>query len=170
MRAIVAVVSLTLAVANELYEAGEMAKVPYDFHDVARLRAHLLTGLDSEVPPPQPERVPTQVKMRFQIFKIVNVDARIGYMKFTAWFVTSWRDPRLAWNVSEFGGVTDFRVHPSIGDEGMRLDDNMWLPQLHLYNAAEPMSKTLEVGAAWVYPDGSVFMSQPSSTVASPAW
>ena len=134
-------------------------RLPYSFVDVARLRKHILVerGLDSVVPPPQPNRTPTTVAVQLQIFKIVSVDTRTSNMVLKAWQRLAWHDPRLAWNVTDFGGVTDFRVHK--GDHEM--DNNLWTPGLHWYNAETQPMDTLDTGSTWVYSNGDVYQSRP---------
>ena len=113
--------------------ANNEYRVPYSFHDVARLRHHLFVeqNLDSEVPPDQPNGAATQVAMQYRIFKIVKVEATTGSMKLMVWRRMTWTDPRLSWNVTEWGGVTDLRMHPALDSEGDRPDDRLWEPDLH---------------------------------------
>ena len=143
--------------------AGFNDPVPFDFADVARLRQQLFVvqGLDSEVPPDQIGRAPTQVSLQYRIFKIVQLDAPIGLLRLSVWQRMAWKDPRLAWNESEWGGVTEIRVKRGISREGDRPDDRMWNPHIHIYNAASKLDDALDVGATWVYSDGSVYQARP---------
>jgi hypothetical protein len=108
--------------------ASDVPKLPYSLTDVQDLRKYLLEecDLDSEVPPQQPEGIPTQVGMQLRVFKIISIDAITGLMRLMVWKRVSWSDPRLAWNETRFGGVTDVRLHPGRGKEGRRPDDNVW--------------------------------------------
>jgi len=82
-------------------------------------------------------------------------------MKLMVWRRMTWTDPRLSWNVTEWGGVTDLRMHPALDSEGGRPDDRLWEPDLHHYNADVNPEESLHIGATWIYPDGSIFQSRP---------
>ena len=46
------------------------------------------------------------MSMQIRFFKIQQVQTGIGTMRIQVWLRMSWIDTRLAWNESEFGGVT----------------------------------------------------------------
>jgi len=120
--------------------------------------------MDSHVPPQPPiDGIGTPVGVQLRIFKIVGIDVAKATLSLFLWFRTRWVDSRLAWDPSEFGGVTEIRILPGSygGSEAAAPDNNMWTPDLRFYNAAEELDRSLETGAAWVYPNGSVFRSQP---------
>jgi len=107
-----------------------------------------------------------QVQLQLRVFKIITVDMTSGTLRLQAWRRLRWKDPRLAWNVSEWNGVTEIRAVPGIhtGGAADAPDNNIWVPRLHHYNSASHPEETLEEGAAWIYPDGSVFQSKPGAT------
>jgi hypothetical protein len=151
---------VTTLLAALFLSASRAQTLPYSFDDVARLRHHILVerGLDSEVPPPQPGGVPTLVRIQLQLFKVVSVDTATSRVVLIAWQRLTWNDPRLAWNVSEWGGVTDFRVHAG---SNIKIDDNIWQPNIHWYNSEAQPAQTFEMGGAWIYPNGDVYQSRP---------
>ena len=104
-----------------------------------------------------------QVQLQLRVFKIITVDMTSGTLRLQAWRRLRWKDPRLAWNVSEWNGVNEIRAVPGIhtGGAADAPDNNIWEPRLHHYNSASHPEETLEEGAAWIYPDGSVFQSKP---------
>ena len=81
----------------------------YSFLDVSRLRAHILnqgSKIDSIVPPPQDvDGVGLPVKMQIRVFKIISVDMPTATMRLQIWRRMKWKDTRLAWNETEFGGA-----------------------------------------------------------------
>ena len=71
------------------------------------------------------------------------------------WYRLSWIDTRLAWNASDWGGITMTTfLTGSTGNE-------IWVPDLQPYNSDEPISATLDYTAVMGSADGSQFWSRP---------
>ena len=132
---------------------------PYSFADVKAVRDHILSHMDAAVPPGHG----VQVHVQLVIFKIISVDLTAGLMTLKVWQRSSWNDPRLAWNESEFGGVTEIRAYPGMhsGGEADGIDNQMWVPDVHWYNTVVSHESTSEVGASKVTSDGTVLRSFP---------
>ena len=138
----------------------------YSFANVTALRKHLLADryLDSFVPPePTDDGQGSVVSLQLQVFKIVNIDMTTATMRLKVWRRMRWNDPRLAWNQTDWGGVWELRAEPGVHSGGSHdaIDNNIWTPTIHHYNAATDPEQTLEPGALWIYSDGSVFQSRP---------
>ncbi|XP_055333397.1 neuronal acetylcholine receptor subunit alpha-7-like isoform X2 [Paramacrobiotus metropolitanus] len=59
--------------------------------------------------------------------QIMDVDERNQLLSTTLWITMEWNDYNLKWNSSEYGGLSDIRVHP----------DKVWKPDVLLYNSAD---------------------------------
>ena len=146
-----------LALAPAVRGPAEINSVELD-----RLRSHLLSGLDSSTPPDAYEGKGTEVKLQLKIFKVLEVDVSSGRFLTKVWRRMLWYDRRLKWNSSEFGGITEWCGYPNRrGGEGDYLDNNIWTPDIVLYNAIRTPEESLETGAVWVRPDGRVWYSVP---------
>jgi len=128
---------------------------------VDELREKLLDGIDSATPPTTTNGAGVKVGFQLKIFKVLEVDMSSGKFIIKVWRRMAWTDPRLQWNASEHHGVTEIIAYP--GRLEGSLDDNIWVPDLMLYNAIRPQSETMEVGAAWIYNTGEVFHSAPGT-------
>jgi len=128
---------------------------------VDELREKLLDGIDSATPPTTTNGAGVKVGFQLKIFKVLEVDMSSGKFIIKVWRRMAWTDPRLQWDPSEHHGVTEIIAYP--GRLEGSLDDNIWVPDLMLYNAIRPQSETMEVGAAWIYNTGEVFHSAPGT-------
>lgn len=130
-----------------------------------RVPAAAVVPPDSEVPGQG-----LQVELQLRIFKIITVDMTSSTLRLQAWQRLQWKDSRLAWNPSEWNGVTEIRAVPGIhtGGAADAPDNHIWEPRLHHYNSAVHPDETLEEGAAWIYPDGTVFQSKPGQSHSFP--
>jgi hypothetical protein len=98
---------------------------------------------------------PTEVKLGFYVLNLGKISQTDETCDIAGLVTTSWTDPRLKFNASEFG---DDAARPSI--------DQIWTPELTVVNAANLQRKTLVQLS--VKPDGSVksieFMAVSAST------
>jgi len=104
----------------------------------------------------------TDVKMQVRFFKVRSVLAADGMMSIKVWNRMTWKDTRLAWNASEYEGVTSTYYAGSnyVGDGDVA---EIWTPDIKMYNSYEPMADTLEPTYATVSSDGTVFFSRPGT-------
>ena len=79
---------------------------PRDSANVTALRAHLLTGMDSFVPPSTDGKMGIEIGIQYRFFKVIRVDMASGQLVLKVWRRMRWVDPRLSWNPDEWGGVT----------------------------------------------------------------
>ena len=103
----------------------------------------------------------TDVFMQIRFFKVQAVAASEGAMRLKIWFRLWWKDTRLAWNASEHGGVSTvyYQADQIAGGE----ENEIWLPDVQVYNAQEGMVHTLDPALARVSSDGSVYYSRPGT-------
>lgn len=99
------------------------------------------------------------VAVEIRFFKVLKVEPQDGLMELKVWFRLEWRDERLAWNISDFGGVTQtyYQCENYPGQES----NEIWIPDVQPYNALAGTAVTLEPSVARVQNDGSVFLSRP---------
>ena len=127
------------------------------------LRKHLLADLDSAVPPSTDGVHGITVGLQLRIFKVIDVNMATGRLILKIWRRMQWYDKRLVYNVSEWPGlVPPFLVYPGRrGGEGHYIDNNLWTPDVVMYNTLSLPDTSLETGAAWIHPDGRVWSSVP---------
>lgn len=103
----------------------------------------------------------TDVSIQVRFFKVQRVKAAEGSMQLKVWLRMAWADTRLAWNASEYSGLTTayFQGENFAGSEA----NEIWLPDVQPYNAMEGIVTTLEPAIARVSSDGAVYYSRPGS-------
>ena len=138
---------------------------------MAKLRADIMARptFDRIVPPTSDRMASgtdysgsgTDVNMQIRFFKVQVVNAAEGWMRLKVWMRMRWMDTRLAWNASEYDGLTTayFNADKFSGDEVTEL----WIPDIQPYNANQGLVMTLEPSSARVTSDGEVFLSRPGS-------
>ena len=97
----------------------------------------------------------TDVSVQIRFYKVEAVAQTAGHMSFKAWLRYSWKDERLAWDPSEYGGITYHYVRA--------VADNLWIPDLTIYNSQGGFSGSFEDQLALVSSDGSVSWSRPGT-------
>jgi hypothetical protein len=149
--------ALLLALVSAHYD------VPRSSAAVQRLREHLLTGLDSFVPPDTDGTTGIQIGIQYRFFKVISVDLASGKLVTKIWRRMRWADHRLLWDPAEWDNVTQVVMYPGAHSGGAAdaLDNNMWTPQVVLYNGITPQDQVMEEGAAWVTHTGAVWYSTP---------
>ena len=137
----------------------------------AQIRQAIMTrpGFDKILPPTSNRSASgssysgagTDVSMQIRFFKVQQVQAGIGTMRIKVWLRMSWIDTRLAWNESEFGGVstTYFNGEGYSGHE----TSEIWVPDVQPYNSNEGIYLSLEPSLVRVSSSGETFWSRPGS-------
>lgn len=127
----------------------------------APLRSRLLPLLCHCFP-----RFAAQVQINF--FRIINLDLSEGSLELKIWRRIRWHDPRLAWNASDWNGITDLVARPAHGStmpQGIlglgALDHHLWIADTILYNSVDLTDIHMELGAAYISSDGTVLHSRP---------
>ena len=65
--------------------------------------------------------------INFLIHWINSVNEKEQIMKSNVWLRMLWKDPQLAWNKADYGGITSIRLPPEL----------VWTPDIVLYNNAD---------------------------------
>jgi len=136
----------------------------YADHSTA-LQASLLAHYNTNVPPITSARseksiavsdAGTDIKVQVRVFKVEEIAAANGRMTLKVWLRSKWRDERLAWNESAWGGISMITL-------STLQPQQIWIPDATLYNSLASISDTLESTQATVYSDGSIFWSRPGT-------
>ena len=64
------------------------------------------------------------VTLYISLYKLIKIDEKEEKMQLSVWLEQRWRDYRLAWNSSEYGGLQEINVPPHL----------IWKPDIVLYN------------------------------------
>ena len=136
-----ALVTLALTLARGLKYPPDF-RVDYTDH-ASRLHDDLLENYVKAVPP-KSIRVPdrhgtiysfagTDVRLQIRFFKVRDVNTYQGTLSVKVWMRMYWSDLRLAWNSSEYGGITTVKFHAA--SFAAPEDSEIWLPDITPYNA-----------------------------------
>ena len=99
--------------------------------------------------------------MDAQLFKVLEVKPAQGALILKVWLRMYWQDTRLAWDPSQFGGVTT-TFYQAAGFQGAE-DNEIWIPDIQPYNGLQNTFSTLDPAIATVSSDGQVFLSRPGT-------
>ena len=151
------VAALVLALVSAHYD------IPRSAATVQRLREHLLIGKDSFVPPDTDGTTGIEIGIQYRFFKVIKVDLASGQLVTKVWRRMRWMDHRLSWDPADWDNVTQVVIYPGAHSGGApdAIDNNMWTPQVVLYNGITPQDQVMEEGAAWVTYTGAVWHSTP---------
>eukprot|EP01026_Neomeris_dumetosa_P072237 TRINITY_DN734_c0_g1_i12.p1 TRINITY_DN734_c0_g1~~TRINITY_DN734_c0_g1_i12.p1 ORF type:complete len:818 (-),score=87.39 TRINITY_DN734_c0_g1_i12:616-2712(-) len=101
-----------------------------------RLRSSLLKGYDSVTWPwNENGNQPVDVSIHLNVHKVVDLDLASGKLSLLVWLTINWNDPRLTWNPEDWNGIQDV----SFQDDESYEDDEIWNPDIELWNAQEPI-------------------------------
>lgn len=131
---------------------------------VTAIRGHVLNDdYDKFVYPSSPQRaVGTDVSLQVRIVQVVNVDPASGLMAIKVWLRMMWIDDRLAWDPGAFGNVTEI-ITAAVSDDSEAESNEIWVPDITLYNAHGGTNGMFEPALPNVYSDGTVFLSRPGT-------
>ena len=151
------VAALVLALVSAHYD------IPRSAATVQRLREHLLKKGDSFVPPDTDGTTGIEIGIQYRFFKVIKVDLASGQLVTKIWRRMRWMDHRLSWDPADWDNVTQVVIYPGAHSGGATdaIDNNMWTPQVVLYNGITPQDQVMEEGAAWVTYTGAVWHSTP---------
>jgi len=107
----------------------------------------LLANYVKEARPVKKHDETVNVQVKFSFVRVEDLDEAKDIFSSSVFIVQVWKDPRLSWDPSKFGGVNTVRLPAN----------KLWIPDLVLYNVAhkEPPS-TLYEETVTVTQDGSV--------------
>ncbi|XP_065059535.1 neuronal acetylcholine receptor subunit alpha-7-like [Rhopilema esculentum] len=95
------------------------------------LLATLLTNYSTSARPTSSNHEPVYVNFELRLNKIVKLDMKEQLLVINAKLFLKWRDPQLAWNMSEWNGTNYLNVPNS----------KIWTPDIMLYNTARDDSR-----------------------------
>ncbi|XP_046344475.2 neuronal acetylcholine receptor subunit alpha-2-like [Haliotis rufescens] len=123
----------------------------------SRLVQHLMRGYMKEALPVLKVKTSVNVSMQVSFVGVDDVDENKNIFTATLLLAQLWKDPRLAWNASEYGGMGTIRLPV----------DKLWIPDIVPYNTAGMYGRQSRYDEiAHVLSDGSVFWV-PLWTIAS---
>jgi Neurotransmitter-gated ion-channel ligand binding domain/Neurotransmitter-gated ion-channel transmembrane region len=149
-------------------EDRRLQTIPYNGTSggVADLRKRLLQDYDKFSYPfehywaLQGKRTGLPIELTINFHRIFAVEVTESIADLSVWVRQIWNDPRLVWDPSEYNNITTLQMWVSNG-MGMNGNSEIWTPDLHLWNAAEPLATSLADAHALVYSDGTVFWARP---------
>eukprot|EP00854_Cymbomonas_tetramitiformis_P008285 gene8285-9840_t len=94
-----------------------------------KLWVHLMDKHNRYVPPTDV----TIVRFQIQFQKIRSVDMQTTVMTLHVWYGLEWKDPRLSWDPTDFGGINSTRIQPS----------ELWTPDIELWNGDQTLDESM---------------------------
>jgi len=92
------------------------------------LKKNLMRGYDRTVLPTTKINLPVLVNFGTRVVRIIEIDEVRQSIQLYLWGRQTWNDPRLAWNSSEYEGITDINI----------MSYEIWLPDTTLYSRLPP--------------------------------
>jgi len=139
---------LLLLTCTILYLAPPTSANP----DAKRLYDDLLSNYNRLIRPVANNTDKITVKMGLKLSQLVDLDLKNQILTTNLWVETEWRDDKLRWDPEEYGGVEEIYV-PS---------ENIWLPDLILYNNADGNYHITTMTKATLYHHGLVKWEPPA--------
>ncbi|KAF2369052.1 Neurotransmitter-gated ion-channel ligand-binding domain, partial [Trinorchestia longiramus] len=94
-----------------------------------QLLDHLLKDYNNLERPTKNETETVVVKLGLTLQQIIDVDEKNQILTTNVWLNLEWTDHNLQWNESDYGGVSDLRIHPKY----------VWTPDILMYNSADEL-------------------------------
>lgn len=120
--------------------------------DAKKLYDDLLSNYNRLIRPVANNSDRLVVKMGMKLSQLIDVNLKSQIMTTNVWVLQEWRDYKLVWDPSEYGGVTTLHV-PS---------ENIWLPDIVLYNNADGNYEVTIMTKAILHSDGQVTWRPPA--------
>lgn len=117
-------------------------------NDMDTLYKKLILDYNKEIRPNSNQSIPTMVNASFFLISLNEYEAKENKLVLSGGFRISWRDDRMTWNTSDYGGATDI-LFPS---------SDVWKPELLLVNPVEEfrLLSNVEIKVRYTN-DGSAF-------------
>ncbi|CAH1240057.1 CHRNA10 [Branchiostoma lanceolatum] len=127
--------------------------------EVLRLRTSLLEKYQKSIRPVRDYRDGITVHLNVALRQITDLDEKNQVLKTFCWLRVYWKDEYLAWNETEYGGISSI-MFPS---------REIWIPDIYLYNNVDEQSDGgLQPGTnVKVTSEGEVSWLTPSSFTSS---
>lgn len=141
-------------------------QLTFDSSGVTALRNNLLTNYDKYSYPfdryweisGNKSGLPVELTINFhRVFAVAVTESNVDLI---VWVRQRWIDPRLVWDPIAYNNLTSIHFWVSEGI-GSAETSEIWTPDLHLWNLAEPLATSLADAHAIVYSDGTVFWARP---------
>ncbi|XP_017478036.1 PREDICTED: acetylcholine receptor subunit alpha-like 1 [Rhagoletis zephyria] len=120
--------------------------------DAKRLYDDLMSSYNKLVRPVQNNSEKLTVKLGIKLTQLIDVNLKNQIMSTNMWVIQEWTDYKLKWDPEEYGGVSELYV-PA---------EQIWLPDLVLYNNADGNYEIVIMTKAIVHFDGRVEWNPPS--------
>lgn len=117
-----------------------------------RLYTDLMEDYDKLIRPVNNDSETLTVKLGLRLTQLLGVDEQNQVMTTNVWLVQEWRDIYFTWNQDDYGGV-DHLYLPA---------EEIWQPDIVLYNNADGNFQAASSTKATVYPDGKVVWELPA--------
>ncbi|KAL7640435.1 UNVERIFIED_CONTAM: hypothetical protein RMT77_008710 [Armadillidium vulgare] len=98
-----------------------------------RLLDDLLRNYNTLERPSPNETATIIVKLGLTLQQIIDVDEKNQILTTNVWLNFEWTDHNLKWNDTDYGGVSDLRIHPKY----------LWTPDVLMYNSADEAFSSL---------------------------
>ncbi|CAI4228710.1 unnamed protein product [Auanema sp. JU1783] len=95
---------------------------------------------------------PIQVKFGANLCRLIDVDEVNQVLTTSLWLEIQWKDRKLVWNPKDYGGIDNIHI-PS---------DQIWIPDIVLYNNADGEPHINLVSLVRVDSGGNVLWQPPS--------
>ena len=99
--------------------------------------------------------VPLNVSMSLAIRAFSNIDQKEGNVELNVWLRYFWNDYNLKWNKDRWN------ISSLVVNTDPSLENNIWTPDIYLYNTAEIPLENLKLSNALVYSNGDILWSRP---------
>lgn len=106
-------------------------------------------------------RLGLEVEIGINFHRVFKVEVTSSVADLIVWFRQRWKDPRLAWDPEDYGGLKTawFWVGSGTGPGGETSE--IWTPDMEMWNLETSLSISLVDQPATVASDGTVFWSRP---------
>lgn len=144
--------SSSLIICSIIFILQLVSNIGYANPDAKRLYDDLLNGYNSMIRPVGNNSDIVIVKMALRLSQLIDVNLKNQIMTTNMWVEQEWIDYKLKWEPDEYGGVTKLHV-PA---------EQIWLPDLVLYNNADGNYEITILTKAILHHDGHVIWKPPA--------
>ncbi|XP_015785553.1 acetylcholine receptor subunit alpha-L1 [Tetranychus urticae] len=120
--------------------------------DAKRLYDDLMSGYNRIITPRIEPNATVRVSLGLKLTQIIDLNLKQQILTANMWVLQEWFDPKLRWDPAEYGGVTEVYV-PA---------EQIWLPDLVLYNNADGAYAVTIMTKAMIRYNGTVLWSPPA--------
>ncbi|XP_021368660.1 neuronal acetylcholine receptor subunit alpha-10-like [Mizuhopecten yessoensis] len=140
------VYSIAAGAGNETIEEC-LRSTNFNLTDEQRLLTKLMASYNKQTRPVFNASHPVKVKVGLTVTQIFDVDEKNQVVTVNVWLDQEWHDEKLSWNPDDYNGLSVMRIPCN----------NLWLPDMVLYNSASDYNEKYMEALAMVSHDGNVF-------------